>query len=69
MTGVRHLILEASDRFEQVTLACTSEPQPYRREAHAVLAAAVTCPACRAVQAARVIVIDADQPKGNEPGA
>ena len=62
MTGmlVRHLVLEMFDIAPYAVIACTPGNVLFDPRHHAILAAATTCPACQAVQAARVVVIDAE---------
>lgn len=59
-THNRHLVLELHDGATVATIACSTEPVPYDHAQHTLLAALTTCPACRTVQAARVVLIDAD---------
>ncbi|MEU7170239.1 hypothetical protein ABZ949_01955 [Micromonospora tulbaghiae] len=59
MTG-RHLVLEADWQAGTATIACQTSPVVFDRARHTLLAAFADCPDCRAVQAARVVLIDAD---------
>lgn len=58
-TNVRHLVLELHEPATTVTIACLVDPVPLDQTEHTLLAMFTTCPACRAVQAARVVVLDA----------
>lgn len=66
MTGqpVRHLVLEMFDIFPHAVIACTPGKVLFDREQHTILTALATCPACLAVQAARVVLIDAESEVG-----
>lgn len=58
----RHLVLEMRHDGEvwAVVPACATEPEPHDRVRHTFLAALTTCPACQAVQAARVVLLDVE---------
>lgn len=56
--SVRHLVLDLNGRAT-AEIACLNERVPFDQTQHTLLAALATCPACLAVQAARVVVLDA----------
>jgi len=60
-TGRRCLVLESNYRspVPLVNLACGQSGVPFDRNRHTFLATLAACPACLAVQAARVVVIEA----------
>lgn len=56
----RHLVLDMDYQTELATIACQTEPVPFDRTQHTLLAAFAGCPDCRVVQAARVVLLNAD---------
>ncbi len=56
----RHLVLDADWQAGTATIACQPEPAMFDRAQHTLLAALTTCPACKAVQAARKVLIYTD---------
>ena len=62
---LRHLVLEMDYSGGQpgiAMLACSTDPESFDRSRHTLVAWLATCPDCKAVQAARVAVIDAGGP-------
>lgn len=56
----RHLVLEMFDIAPYAVIACAEGRAKFDPQQHTIFAAMATCPACLAVQAARVIFIDAE---------
>ncbi|MFG2046047.1 hypothetical protein ACGFIW_01285 [Micromonospora sp. NPDC048935] len=56
----RHLVLDMDFQTNLAVIACQTEPVPFDRTQHTLISAFAGCPACRAVQAARVVLIYAD---------
>lgn len=58
--ALRHLVLDLDVDGGTATVACSGGLQLFAARRHTLLAALTTCPGCLAVQAARVVLIDAE---------
>lgn len=56
----RHLVLDWDHQANTATIACQTEPVLFDRAQHTLVSALAGCPACKAVQAARVVLIYTD---------